>query len=54
VVSEPIAWLFKNPDGSTRFILDDPERVKLWQTAHQGEVVPLYERPGGNPTTTTG
>lgn len=39
---EPVAWLFKNPDGSTRFILDDAERVALWRTAHEGEVVPLY------------
>jgi len=54
VVSEPVAWLFRWPDGSTRFILDDPERVRLWQTAHEGEVVPLYEGPGGNPTTRTG
>jgi len=30
---EPIAWLFKNP-----------ERVRLWATAHEGEVVPLHER----------
>ena len=42
---EFIAWLVKNPYGSTRFILDDPERVALWKTAHEGEVVPLYERP---------
>ena len=43
VVSEPVAWLFRNPDGSTRWILDDPERVALWRKAHEGEVVPLYE-----------
>jgi len=42
VVSEPVAWLFRNPDGSTRFILDDAERVALWKTAHEGEVLPLY------------
>ena len=41
---EPVAWLFRNPDGSTRWILDDPERVRLWATAHEGEVVPLYEQ----------
>ena len=45
MVSEPVAWLFRNADGSTRFILDDAERVALWRTAHEGEVVPLYERP---------
>ena len=44
-MSEPVAWLFRNPDGSTRFILDDPERVRLWATAHDGEVVALYEGP---------
>ena len=43
MVSEPVAWLFRNPDGSTRWILDDPERVALWRKAHEGEVVPLYE-----------
>ena len=43
MVSEPVAWLFRWPDGSTRFILDDPDRVRLWATAHEGEVVPLYE-----------
>ena len=44
VSDEPVAWLFRNPDGSTRWILDDPERVRLWATAHEGEVVPLYEQ----------
>jgi len=39
---EPTAWLFLNPDGSTRFILDDPKRVAAWRSAHEGEVVPLY------------
>lgn len=41
---EPTAWLFLNPDGSTRFILDDPKRVAAWLSAHEGEVVPLYRK----------
>ena len=41
---EPTAWLFLNPDGTTRFILDDPERVAAWRSAHESEVVPLYRK----------
>jgi hypothetical protein len=42
---QPVAWLFRNPDGSVRFIIDDPARAEAWRSAHQGQVVPLYERP---------
>ena len=40
--SAPLAWKFTNPDGTTRFILDDPQRVVAWRLAHEGEIVPLY------------
>ena len=42
MTNEPAAWKFVNPDGSTRFILDDPKRVAAWLSANEGEVVPLY------------
>lgn len=38
----PVAWLFRNADGSTRVILDDPKRVAAWRPAHEGEIIPLY------------
>jgi hypothetical protein len=42
---QPVAWLFKNPDGSVRFVIHDQARAEAWRSAHQGEIVPLYDKP---------
>jgi hypothetical protein len=42
---QPIAWLFRNPDGSVQFVLHDADRAAAWGRSFKGEVVPLYERP---------
>jgi hypothetical protein len=42
---QPIAWMFKNPDGSVKFVLHDADRAEAWGRNFKGEVVPLYERP---------
>jgi hypothetical protein len=42
---QPVAWMFANPDGSIRFVIHDQARAEAWRSAHQGEVLPLYERP---------
>ena len=38
---QPVAWAFYNPDGSIRFIIDDPARAEAWRSAHEGKIVPL-------------
>lgn len=38
---KPVAWAFYNPDGSIRFIIDDPARAEAWRSAHEGKIVPL-------------
>jgi hypothetical protein len=42
---QPVAWLFRNPDGSVKFVLDDRARAEAWGRHFNGTVVPLYERP---------
>ena len=42
---QPVAWLFRNPDGSVKFVLHDKARAEAWGRGFQGTVIPLYERP---------
>jgi hypothetical protein len=49
---QPVAWLFKNPDGSVKFVLHDADRAEAWGREFKGTVVPLYEKPQGCKTGT--
>jgi hypothetical protein len=42
---QPVAWMFRNPDGSVKFVLDDKARAEAWGRNFKGTVIPLYERP---------
>jgi hypothetical protein len=42
---QPIAWMFRNPDDSVKFVLDDKARAEAWGKNFKGTVIPLYERP---------
>jgi hypothetical protein len=42
---QPIAWMFRNPDGSVKFVLDDKARAEAWGKNFKGTVIPLYEKP---------
>jgi len=42
---QPIAWMFKNPDGSVKFVLHDADRAEAWGRNFKGTVIPLYEKP---------
>jgi hypothetical protein len=37
--------MFKNPDGSVKFVPHDADRAAAWGRSFKGDVVPLYERP---------
>ena len=43
---QPVAWAFYNPDGTLRFLIDSEQRMLAWKSAHEGEIVPLYPKPG--------
>jgi hypothetical protein len=42
---QPVAWMFRNPDGSVKFVLDDKARAEAWGRNFKGTVIPLYEKP---------
>jgi hypothetical protein len=42
---QPVAWLFRNPDGSVKFVLHDADRAAAGGRNFKGTVTPLYERP---------
>jgi hypothetical protein len=42
---QPVAWMFKEPDGRVRFVLHDQARAEAWGRGFKGTVIPLYERP---------
>jgi hypothetical protein len=42
---KPVAWLFREPDGSIKFVLHDADRAAAWGRDFKGTVIPLYERP---------
>lgn len=44
-----MAWMFKNPDGSVKFVLDDRSRAEAWGRHFDGEVIPLV--PANAPDT---
>jgi hypothetical protein len=50
---QPIAWMFKNPDGSVKFVLHDAGRAEAWGRNFKGTVVPLYEKPDQGKAATT-
>ena len=41
----PVAWMFRNPDGSVKFVLHDAARAAAWGKDFKGTIVPLYTKP---------
>jgi hypothetical protein len=44
---KPVAWMFREPDGSIKFVLHDADRAAAWGRDFKGMVIPLYEKPQG-------
>jgi hypothetical protein len=42
---QPIAWMFKNPDGYVKFVLHDADLAEAWARNFKGPIVPLYQKP---------